>query len=288
MKKQDVWATQEFPLHPFSRHHPSHINLHHHELVFYVLVFDSGDLTGCTLLYQALLPSPMLLEVDIICSFYCCNASTSFTLNHFSPGGHVRWFHFRVGSYCHQLPVPSQVEPPQAITIGQTSSSNQNEGSWPTNDLGCVYSSNAEVLTRQAFSVKGHIVNSFDFASHVIFMAHTDSATYKQYVKRYMFTPIHLQLEKTGGGKIRWVKLWSGQISFLVNAFEVIESLGSCSLLWDPSPLFPNSFLKFMIQKVWFATHFAMMHSSPPSQSNGTKWLCIGTFETVNNNSKTL
>lgn len=198
----------------------------------------------------------MLLEVDIICSFYCCNASTSFTLNQFSPGGHVRWFHFRVGSYCHQLPVPSQVEPPQAITIGQTSSSNQNEGSWPTNDLGCVYSSNAEVLTRQAFSVKGHIVNSFDFASHVIFMAHTDSATYKQYVKRYMFTPIHLQLEKTGGGKIRWVKLWSGQTSFLVNAFEVIESLGSCSLLWDPSPLFP------LFSSSWYR-RFDLPHTLP-------------------------
>lgn len=142
------------------------------------------------------MPSPMLLEVDIICSFYCCNASILFTLNHFPLGGHVRWFHFRVGSYCHQLSVSSQVGPPQAITIGQTSSSSQNEGSWPTNDLGCVYSTNAKVLQLwQAFSVKGHIVNSFDFVSQVIFMANTDSDTYKQYVKRYMYTPTHLQLE---------------------------------------------------------------------------------------------
>lgn len=136
---------------PFLRHHHSHINLHHHELVFYVLVFDSSDLTGCTLLYQPFLPSPMLLEVDIICSFYCCKASISFTLNYFSLGGHVRWLHFRVGSYCHQLSVSSQVEPPQAITIGQTSSSSQNKGSCHTNDLGCVYSSNAEVLQDKLF-----------------------------------------------------------------------------------------------------------------------------------------
>lgn len=134
----------------FLRHHPSHLNLHH-ELVFYVLVLDSGDLTGYTLLYQPFLFSPMLLEVDRICSFYCCNASISFTLNHFPLGGHVRWFHFRVGSYCHPLSVSSQVEPPQAITIGQTSSSSQNEGSWPTNDLGCVYSSKAEVLQDKLF-----------------------------------------------------------------------------------------------------------------------------------------
>lgn len=137
----------------FLRHHPSHINLHH-ELVFYVLVFDSGDLTGCTLVYQPFLPFPMLLKVDIICSFYCCNASISFTLNHFPLGGHVRWFHFRVGSYCHQLSVSSQVELPQAITIGQTSSSSQNEGSWPTNDLGCVYSTNVKVL-QASFFCKG-------------------------------------------------------------------------------------------------------------------------------------